>query len=274
MVKILLIQPLPATRFEDPDNLRRALALLEDCRGWGADLICFPEYFPFAGERQLADAARSLDAYLVAGLVEETSGQRFNTATLFDRRGNLAGRQRKHLVGRLEVRGFGINPGDGGWTALDTDFGRLGLAVCIDFWGQPEAARQLAAQGVDLVVNPAIFPLLRGHWRTGALTRAFDHYLPVVGINTAGFIAEIAGRSYPMQGGRSFVIQPPGFADAQALVARVRQWDSLDDWVLKEAGEREEMVPASLDISTLRHWRRVIQERFGMTPSPSVQAPP
>ncbi|HZE21195.1 MAG TPA: carbon-nitrogen hydrolase family protein, partial [Desulfobaccales bacterium] len=131
MVKIILMQARPASRLESRENLERALKLLARCRGQGADLICFPEYFPFSGEVELARAARDLGAYVVAGLVEEHRGKRYNSATLFDREGNLAGRQRKVSLGKLERRAFGVVPGDG-WRTVDADFGRLGLPVCID----------------------------------------------------------------------------------------------------------------------------------------------
>jgi N-carbamoylputrescine amidase len=263
MVNILLIQPLPASPPESPENLKLAQTLLAQCRGRGADLICFPEYFPFSGEAELAQAARDLEAYIVAGLVAEDQGRRYNTATLFDRRGNLAGRQRKITLGALERRGFGVTPGED-FRVLETDFGRLGLPVCIDFWGQPEAARQLAAQGVDLVVNPSIFPILRGHWPMGALVRAFDYYLPVVGVNTAACTMEIAGRPYPMQGGRSFAIQPPAPSDAKALAQEVRAWDDLDHWLVLTGGEGQEILAVSLDLEGPRRWRPEIRQRFGI----------
>jgi predicted amidohydrolase len=182
---------------------------------------------------------------------------------LFDRKGRLAGRQRKVTLGALEVRGFGVTPGQG-WQALDTDFGRLGLAVCIDFWGQPEAARQLSAQGVDLVVNPSIFPILRSHWKTGAMVRAFDYYLPVVGVNTAGFAAEIAGRAYAMQGGGSFAIQPPAPPDEQELAALIRTWDDLASWTILESRDEEAIYPVQLDLDGVRRCRPWIFARFGM----------
>jgi predicted amidohydrolase len=211
----------------------------------------------------LAQAARDLGAYIVAGLVEEHQGKLYNTATLFDRDGNLAGRQRKVTLGKLERRAFQVVPGEA-WQVLNTDFGRLGLAVCIDFWGQPEAARQLAGQGADLMVNPAIFPILGGHWPVGALTRAFDYYLPVVGVNTAAFVAEISGRRYPHQGGGSFAIQPPVPVNEQELAHLVRNWDSLQAWIVRQGGEAEEILSIDLDLEGPRHWRPVIQERFGM----------
>ena len=263
MIKVILIQPRPFPRLEAPENLALALQLLARCEAMGGQLICFPEYFPFSGERELAEAARRLGAYLVAGLVAEEAGRRYNTATLFDPRGQLVGRQRKVALGALEGRGFGVVPGEG-WQVLATDLGRLGLPVCIDLWGQAEAARQLAAQGVDLIVNPSIFPILRGHWPQGALVRAFEYYLPVVGVNTAAFVAEIAGRHYPMQGGRSFAIQPPVPKDQAEMSRLVRHWDDLDHWLILQGGEGEEILAVTLDLAGPRHWRPIIQERFGI----------
>lgn len=263
LVKIILIQARPAPRLESPENLARALKLLEKCRGAEADLICFPEYFPFSGEAELSRAARELTAYVVAGLVEETQGKRYNTATLFDRQGRLVGRQRKRNLGNLEHRGFGVSPGEG-WQTLTTDFGRLGLPVCIDFWGQPEAAGQLADQGADLIINPSIFPILHGYWPAGALVRAFDHYLPVVGVNTAAFVAQIAGRHYPMQGGGSFAIQPPAPPEEKELARLIRTWNHLDHWIILKGGGTEEILSVHLDLSGPRHWRPTIWKRFGI----------
>lgn len=263
MAKIVMIQALPVAALESRENVTRALKLLARCRGQKPDLICFPEYFPFHGEAELARQARELQSYLVAGLVEEDRGVRYNTATLFDREGNLAGRQRKLTLGALERRGFQVNPGQS-WQVLATDFGRLGLPVCIDFWGQPEAARQLAAQGADLIINPSIFPILRGHWPQGALVRAFDYYLPVVGVNTAAFVAEIGGRHYPMQGGRSFAIQPPAPADDKELARQVRSWDNLQDWIVLQGGEGEEILTVDLELEGPRHWRPLVWQRFGI----------
>jgi predicted amidohydrolase len=263
MAKIILIQALPAPRLDSRENLVRALALLEGCQGEAADLICFPEYFPFFGEEELARAAARLQAYIIAGLVEETGGHRYNTATLFDRGGRMLGRQRKHNLGNLERRGFQVNPGEN-WPTWDTDFGRLGIPVCIDFWGQPEAARHLAVQEVDLIVNPAIFPILRGHWHRGALTRAFDYYVPVVGVNTAAAVVEIAGRHYPLQGGGSFAIQPPAPTDKTQLARLVRDWDGLEEWLVLRGGETEARLSVNLDLDGPRHWRPAIRQRFGI----------
>jgi predicted amidohydrolase len=262
MAKIVLIQAQPAARLESRENLIRALKLLEACQGQETDLICFPEYFPFSGEEELAAAAGRLGAYIVAGLVEKNGGTAYNTATLFDRQGRLLGRQRKHNMGNLERRGFEVHPGKN-WPVWDTDFGRLGLAVCIDFWGQPEAARQLAGQEVDLIVNPGIFPIMQGHWYMGALTRAFDYYLPVVGVNIAAAVVEIAGRHYSMQGGGSFALQPPVPTDKADLARQVRDWDDLTEWIVLRGGENEAVLRVNLDLEGPRRWRPTIRRRFG-----------
>jgi predicted amidohydrolase len=263
MAKIILIQARPASRLDSRENLVRALKLLKGCESQEADLICFPEYFPFWGEEELAAAAELLQAYIVAGLVEEEGGKFYNTATLFDRGGHVLGRQRKHNLGNLERRGFGVVPGKS-WPVWDTDFGRLGLAVCIDFWGQPEAARKLAAQNVDLIVNPGIFPILRGHWHMAALTRAFDYYMPLVGINTAAAVVEIAGRNYSLQGGGSFAIQPPAPADNTEMAKWVRGWDDLLEWIVVRGNEDEAVLSVDLDLDGPRRWRPVIRQRFGI----------
>jgi predicted amidohydrolase len=75
MTKVILIQALPATRLDSRENLVRALKLLEACQGKEADLICFPEYFPFFGEQELGAAAGRLQTYIIAGLVGEAGGK-------------------------------------------------------------------------------------------------------------------------------------------------------------------------------------------------------
>jgi hypothetical protein len=97
------------------------------------------------------------------------------------------------------------------------------------------------------------------------LTRAFDYYLPVVGVNTAAAAVEIAGRHYPLQGGRSFAIQPPAPEDNAALARQVRAWDDLTGWIVKCGGETEAIITVNLDLEGPRRWRPVIRERFGMT---------
>jgi predicted amidohydrolase len=240
------------------------LTLLEKCRGEKLDVVCFPEYFPYQGEKELGTAARQLNTYLVAGLVEADGDMLYNTATLFDRSGRLFGRQRKRNLGVLEREQLGITPGDGIFRVFTTDFGKIGMPVCIDFWGQPEAGRQLADQGVDIVFNIAIFPLLRGHWKHGALVRAFDNFVPVVGVNTADYNALINGRRIHQQGGQSFVIQLPRVLDREDFRRWFKSLDTVQDWVRMELDQLEQMQIVEVDLRTARRFRHEFLGRFGV----------
>ncbi len=263
-IRVAIIQPKPYPSFDDPRNLGHALTLLDKCRGEELDVVCFPEYFPYQGEKELGMAARQLNCYLVAGLVEAEGDKLYNTATLFDRSGRLFGRQRKCCLGSLERDQLGISAGAGVFRAFTTDFGKIGIPVCIDFWGQPEAGRQLADQGVDIVFNPAIFPLLRGHWKYGALVRAFDNFMPVVGVNTADYNALIHGRRIHQQGGKSFVIQLPRILDREDFRRWLKSLDHVQDWVRMELDQLEQMQLVEVDLRTARRFRREFLGRFGI----------
>lgn len=262
-IRIAMIQPKPYPSLDDPRNIGHAVMLMEKCRGEKLDVICFPEYFPFAGERELGAAARQANAYVIAGLVENDGDRLYNTATLFDRSGRVLGRQRKRNLGSLERQQLGISPGDGVFRAFATDFGKVGIPVCIDFWGQPEAGRQLADQGVDVVFNIAVFPILRGHWRQGALVRAFDNFTPVVGVNTADYNALMGAKRIHQHGGRSFVIQPPKLLDRDDFRRWLRSLDTVEDWVQVELGELEQVVIREVDLRTARRFRKEFWGRFG-----------
>ena len=262
-VRVAIIQPKPYPSFDDPRNLGHALLLLEKVKAADIDIACFPEYFPFQGESELAAAARSLNTYIVAGLVEEEGGRLYNTATIFDRSGRILGRQRKRNLGTLERNQLGISPGDGIFRAFATDFGKVGIPVCVDFWGQPEAAKQLVDQGADVVINICIFPLLRGHWKRGALARAFDNFVPVVGVNTADYNALMTGKRIHLHGGHSFVSQPPKLLDRDDFRRWLRSLDNIDDWVRLELDELEQASVVDVNLSTARRFRREFWERFG-----------
>lgn len=263
IIRVALIQPKPYPSFDDPRNLGHALQLMEKCRGEKLDLICFPEYFPYQGEKELANAARHHGTHIIAGLVEAEGERLYNTATLFNRSGQILGRQRKRNIGAMERNHLGISPGDGVFRAFVTDFGKVGMPVCVDFWGQPEAGRQLSSQGVDCVINISIFPLLRGHWKTGALVRAFDHFIPVVGVNTADYNALIEGRRVHQYGGHSFVIQPPKLLDKEDFRRWLKSLDTIESWVTTELDELEHVSVIDVNLAVTRRFRTDFFGTFG-----------
>jgi len=208
--------------------------------------------------------ARSLQCYLVAGLLEVAEGKRFNTATLLDRRGHLVGRQRQVIVGVAERQHLAIAPGEASYRAFDTDFGRVGLPVGIDFWGQPDAARAMTAQGADLIINSSIFPVLLGHWKSAALTRALENFVPVVGINTADFNLRLGGRVHHRHGGRSLIIQPPRLVDKDDFRIWLRSLDSLEGWITLKLDKREQVAHGEVDLATVRRFREEFRRQLGI----------
>lgn len=262
-IRIAIIQPKPYPAFDDPRNIGHALQLMEKCRGERLDVICFPEYFPFLGDREIGAAARRFDSYAIAGMIESEGAKQYNTATLFNRSGRVVGRQRKVNIGVLEREKLGISPGDGVFRTFSTDFGKIGMPVCIDMWGQPEAARQLTDQGVDVLFNIGVFPILRGHWKTAALVRSFDNFVPVVGVNTADYNALFENRRIHQYGGGSFVIQPPKMLDRDDLRRWMRGLDGVEAWVQVELDELEQVAISEVNLATARRLRGEFFNRFG-----------
>ncbi|MCE5335795.1 MAG: carbon-nitrogen hydrolase family protein [Desulfobacteraceae bacterium] len=263
IIRVALIQPKPYPSYEDPRNIGHALQLMEKCRGEDLDVICLPEYFPLLGEKEIGGAARKYAAYVIAGMVEEEGGRRYNTATLFNRTGRMVGRQRKVNIGAVEREKLGISAGDGTFRAFSTDFGKIGFPVGIDLWGQPEAARQLTEQGADVIFNPSVFSALRGHWKTGSLVRAFDNFVPVIGCNTADYNALLGEKRVHHYGGGSFIAHPPKLLDKDDFQRWARSLDSIESWIQMELDELEQVYMSEVNLSTPRRMRSEFFSRFG-----------
>jgi N-carbamoylputrescine amidase len=157
-------------------NLERALSAIHRAAKNGAEIICLQELFrsPYFCQRQdpalfdlaepipgptserLAQAARETGAVIVASLFERrTAGVYHNTAVVFDADGSLAGLYRKMHIpdDPLYFEKYYFTPGDVGFRAVPTRFGRVGVLVCWDQWF-PEAARLTALQGAEVLLYP------------------------------------------------------------------------------------------------------------------------
>ena len=164
----------------------RMIALLDQAKQQGCDLVVFPEltlttFFPrwfmadqgevdrwFEREmpgpdtRPLFERAREHGMAMSIGYAELTAaGDHFNTAILTDRHGDIVGKYRKvHLPGHsefdperafqhLEKRYF--LPGDLGFPVTRALGGLLGMCICNDRrW--PETYRVMGLQGVEMIV--------------------------------------------------------------------------------------------------------------------------
>ena len=157
-------------------NLRKTLALAEKAAKRGAQLICTQElhcsqYFcqsedhanfalaePIPGPSTVAwqKFAKQHGVVVVASLFEKRSaGLYHNTAVIIDADGSLLGIYRKMHIpdDPLYYEKFYFTPGDTGFRAWQTKFGRIGVLICWDQWNH-EAARLTALQGADILFYP------------------------------------------------------------------------------------------------------------------------
>ncbi len=133
----------------------------------GADIVCLPEGMTLVGTglnygqsaqpisgpatERLSAAAKRNRLWVVACFNEVDGSTLYNTAILFDRGGNIAGKYRKVHLPREEWR-QGITPGDV-YPVFETDFGTIAMQICYDyFFPEPEAAFALA--GAEIIFAP------------------------------------------------------------------------------------------------------------------------
>ncbi len=173
-MKIALLQH--ACRARPAANLRKALALADEAARRGAKIICTQELFrspyfcqsedyanfalaePLTGPTTAAFArlAKKRRVVIILSLFEKrTEGLYHNTAVILDADGTIAGTYRKmHIPDDPKFyEKFYFAPGDTGFRAWDTRYGRIGVLICWDQWF-PEAARLTALQGAGIIFYP------------------------------------------------------------------------------------------------------------------------
>ncbi|MFR2287327.1 MAG: carbon-nitrogen hydrolase, partial [Akkermansia sp.] len=100
--------------------------------------------------------AAELGVVIVAsGFEKRATGLYHNTAWVVDADGTFLGIYRKMHIPQdpgFEEK-FYFTPGDLGYKAFDTKFGRIGVLICWDQW-YPEAARLTAMQGAEILFYP------------------------------------------------------------------------------------------------------------------------
>jgi len=157
-------------------NIKKTLAMVDQAAKKGAQIICTQEmvtsqYFCQSEEHRFFDlaepipgpstiafqkAAKKNGVVIIASLFEKrASGLYHNTAAVIDADGTLLGIYRKMHIpdDPLFYEKFYFTPGDTGFKAWDTKFGRIGVLICWDQW-YPEAARLTAMQGAEILFYP------------------------------------------------------------------------------------------------------------------------
>ena len=161
----------------DPDaNLDATVDRVHEAAKRGAQIVCTQELFrsqyfcqtedhakfelaepiPGPSTQALAAAAKEHGIVVVGSLFERRApGLYHNTAVILDADGELRGMYRKMHIpdDPLFYEKFYFTPGDLGFRAFDTKYGRIGVLICWDQW-YPEGARLTALQGAQILFYP------------------------------------------------------------------------------------------------------------------------
>src|SRR5450631_251683 len=157
-------------------NLKKTLALVARAAKSGAQIICTQELFrsqyfcqsedfknfelaekiPGPTTDAFCKLAKKSKVVVIASLFEKrAAGVYHNTAAVIDADGLLLGIYRKMHIpdDPLYYEKFYFTPGDTGFRAWKTKFGKIGVLICWDQW-YPEAARLTALQGAEILFYP------------------------------------------------------------------------------------------------------------------------
>jgi len=162
---------------KDPnENHAKAEWKIREAAGRGAQIVCLQELFrtqyfcreesqemfalaePIPGPttESLGRLARELKVVIIASIFERRApGVYHNSAAIIGGDGELLGLYRKMHIpdDPLYYEKFYFTPGDLGFPAFDTPFGRIAVLICWDQW-YPEAARAAALRGPAVLFYP------------------------------------------------------------------------------------------------------------------------
>jgi N-carbamoylputrescine amidase len=236
------------------ENLKKTLALAEQAAKRGAQIICTQELFrsqyfcqseehahfklaeciPGPSTEAFQKLAKKYKVVIVASLFERrASGLYHNTAAIIDADGKLLGVYRKMHIpdDPLFYEKFYFTPGDTGFRAWDTRYGKIGVLVCWDQW-YPEGARLTAMQGAEILFYPTAIGWhpsekneygknQHGAWETIQRSHAVANGCYVASVNRIGHetIEGVGGDGLEFWG-QSFVAGTSGQLLAKASVDR------------------------------------------------------
>jgi len=191
------------------ENIDKAVSLVDEAAGQGADIAVLPEMFSSPYEpksltaaapltpsalMRLSAAARRHNIFIVAGSLpcEDCGPKPFNRAYVFDPEGRTIHRHDKlHLFdcappgGPVVRESATIQPGSSLGT-FDTPWGLAAVLVCYDIRFTP-LVQILIDRGVKLLFVPAQFSMSTGeaHWEMLLRMRALEIQGFVVGVQPA-----------------------------------------------------------------------------------------
>ena len=233
-------------------NLKKTLALTEQAAKKGAKIICTQELFrsqyfcqcedhayfdlaePIPGPSSAAfqKLAKKYGVVIIASLFERrASGLYHNTAVIIDADGSLLGIYRKMHIpdDPLFYEKFYFTPGDTGFRAWQTKYGKIGVLICWDQW-YPEGARLTSLQGAEVLFYPTAIGWhpkekaeyganQHGAWEIIQRSHAVANGCYVAAVNRIGLEQPLGGDGLEFWG-QSFVAGTSGQILAKASVDR------------------------------------------------------
>ncbi|MCB1208106.1 MAG: carbon-nitrogen family hydrolase [Verrucomicrobiales bacterium] len=230
---------------DKPSSFQKARTLVQAAHVAAGDFVVLPEMFSTGftldtkissqsaareDEGFLAGLAQELQCCVMGGVVSPAEGKPLNEAVAFAPDGSLLCRYAKQqpftFGGESAVHGRGSRPTRFEWGGF-----RIAPLICYDL-RFPELARAAVAQGVDMLVYIASWPIKRQqHWITLLQARAIENLAFVVGVNRCGQDPQFT------YSGRSLVVDPHGI-------------------IIADAAEREGVASVECLPAVAQAWRR------------------
>jgi predicted amidohydrolase len=226
----------------------------------------------------LANFARENDAYVGGGTMEydpKYPGRWFNSAYLFDPKGDLILRYRKmngadgqghttystppsfyDLYVKTESAGE-----DALFPVVDTPIGRLGMINCFDI-NFPEMIRTYATRGAEVLLHPTGEPYSphREAWEMSRRTRGYENLMYIISANHGGYVAQVHDEVFTDSPGLIFQQRYEGEI---APLFRSHGGSEVVDFnghVIGQAqGPGEALASATIDIQALRDRRAEVR---------------
>ena len=201
--------PEPLSRSTIEANCSKAADWVQRCvDGSGAELVVLPETastgftpgcspeglwdlvseVPGPVTEPLQEAARASGAHVVWGTYERgpERGVVYNASVLIKPDGEAAATYRKTHPYCTEIvtRGGWVTPGDE-VAVVETDLGRIGMAICFD-GDYPELWRIQAVQGAEVIARPSALLRSADITEMTSRARAYDNHIYVIAANATG----------------------------------------------------------------------------------------
>jgi N-carbamoylputrescine amidase len=253
LVKVGLVQT--AVTDDVDKNLEKTARFIKQAARKGAEIVCLQELFAYRYFAQvkddrfleiaesipgrlsqfLSDCAATNRVQLIGGSIYEKgeNGKLYNTALIFNSRGELIGKYRKmhipHDPNYYEQHYF--SPGDLGYVQVNTGKAVVAPLICYDQW-YPEAARLNAMHGAQIIFYPTAIGWFKELRRDEPFSaRRWEHAMRAHASLNGIFVAAVnrVGREGDLRfWGGSFVADPFGevvvrasHSKEQVLVARL-----------------------------------------------------